>query len=103
MTDDHKLLLDPALLGPTEGDAGPLLEAVAIQKRYGRNEVLRGVSFGVERNLVKNSIVSAGIFIFLYHQLFNRRNTITRHKRRLATKCTRKFATDQRNSKNKSF
>ena len=60
MTDDHKLLLDPALLGPTEGDAGPLLEAVAIQKRYGRNEVLRGVSFGVERGDVKAVLGPSG-------------------------------------------
>jgi ABC-type polar amino acid transport system ATPase subunit len=70
MTDDHKLLLDPALLGPTESEAagvgagerptGPLLEAVAIQKRYGRNEVLRGVSFGVERGDVKAVLGPSG-------------------------------------------
>jgi polar amino acid transport system ATP-binding protein len=65
MTDDHKLLLDPALLGPAEaaaGDrpAGPLLEAVDIRKRYGRNEVLRGVSFSVERGDVKAVLGPSG-------------------------------------------
>ena len=69
MTDDHKLLLDPALLGSDSaraersvGDrpAGPLLEAVDIRKRYGRNEVLRGVSFGVERGDVKAVLGPSG-------------------------------------------
>jgi ABC-type polar amino acid transport system ATPase subunit len=65
MTDaEHKLLLDPDLLGPAEGpgDAGKgsLLEAVAIHKRYGRNEVLRGVSFGVERGDVKAVLGPSG-------------------------------------------
>jgi polar amino acid transport system ATP-binding protein len=66
---DHKLLLDPDLLGApasSPGDAaggrpaGPLLEAVAIHKRYGRNEVLRGVSFGVERGDVKAVLGPSG-------------------------------------------
>jgi polar amino acid transport system ATP-binding protein len=39
---------------------GPLLEAVAITKRYGRNEVLRGVSFGVERGDVKAVLGPSG-------------------------------------------
>jgi polar amino acid transport system ATP-binding protein len=66
---DHKLLLDPELLGApasSPGDAGgvrpagPLLEAVAIHKRYGRNEVLRGVSFGVDRGDVKAVLGPSG-------------------------------------------
>jgi ABC-type polar amino acid transport system ATPase subunit len=66
---DHKLLLDPELLGgpvSSPGDAaegrpaGPLLEAVAIHKRYGRNEVLRGVSFGVDRGDVKAVLGPSG-------------------------------------------
>jgi polar amino acid transport system ATP-binding protein len=66
MTDatDHKRLLDPELLGPAEAapgaTAGPLLEAVEIRKRYGRNEVLRGVSFGVERGDVKAVLGPSG-------------------------------------------
>jgi polar amino acid transport system ATP-binding protein len=65
----HKLLLDPELLGgpvSSPGDAagsrpaGPLLEAVAIHKRYGRNEVLRGVSFGVDRGDVKAVLGPSG-------------------------------------------
>jgi polar amino acid transport system ATP-binding protein len=71
MTDqpDHKLLLDPDLLGPAEvgpsatapgSPGGSLLEAVDIRKRYGRNEVLRGVSFGVERGDVKAVLGPSG-------------------------------------------
>jgi polar amino acid transport system ATP-binding protein len=66
---DHKRLLDPTLLGDSgataeqggrAGSSGPLLEAVAIRKRYGRNEVLRGVSFGVERGDVKAVLGPSG-------------------------------------------
>jgi ABC-type polar amino acid transport system ATPase subunit len=63
---DHRLLLDPKLLGAAEtpsgpdAAAGPLLEAVEIRKRYGRNEVLRGVSFGVERGDVKAVLGPSG-------------------------------------------
>src|SRR2546430_10702536 len=63
---DHKLLLDPTLLGGAEAAAGtpaaagPLLEAVDIRKRYGRNEVLRGVSFEVERGDVKAVLGPSG-------------------------------------------
>ncbi|HEX5824510.1 MAG TPA: amino acid ABC transporter ATP-binding protein [Candidatus Limnocylindrales bacterium] len=66
MTDsEQKLLLDPALLGSADmpgapGATGPLLEAVEIRKRYGRNEVLRGVSFGVERGDVKAVLGPSG-------------------------------------------
>jgi polar amino acid transport system ATP-binding protein len=65
MTDDHKLLLDPDLLGAADeagasASAGPLLEAVEIRKRYGRNEVLRGVSFGVKRGDVKAVLGPSG-------------------------------------------
>jgi ABC-type polar amino acid transport system ATPase subunit len=63
-TADRKLLLDPKLLGAPESEAsavkGPLLEAVDIRKRYGRNEVLRGVSFGVERGDVKAVLGPSG-------------------------------------------
>ena len=66
---DRKPLLDPALLGASDtggdelgkaGPKGPLLEAVDIRKRYGRNEVLRGVSFGVERGDVKAVLGPSG-------------------------------------------
>jgi ABC-type polar amino acid transport system ATPase subunit len=63
---DHRRLLDPELLGPADagpgpdGAAGPLLEAVDIRKRYGRNEVLRGVSFGVGRGDVKAVLGPSG-------------------------------------------
>jgi ABC-type polar amino acid transport system ATPase subunit len=66
---DHKRLLDPALLGDSSttagqigpaGSSGPLMEAVAIRKRYGRNEVLRGVSFGVQRGDVKAVLGPSG-------------------------------------------
>jgi polar amino acid transport system ATP-binding protein len=63
---EHKRLLDPALLGDSGGpggqvgETGPLLEAVAIRKRYGRNEVLRGVSFGVQRGDVKAVLGPSG-------------------------------------------
>jgi polar amino acid transport system ATP-binding protein len=62
---EGKLLLDPELLGESGAAAatpsgGPLLEAVAIHKRYGRNEVLRGVSFGVERGDVKAVLGPSG-------------------------------------------
>ena len=66
---DRKLLLDPALLGESDsgggdpgnaGRKGPLLEAVDIRKRYGRNEVLRGVSFGVDRGDVKAVLGPSG-------------------------------------------
>jgi ABC-type polar amino acid transport system ATPase subunit len=63
---NHNRLLDPALLGTSGAPAGqakpagPLLEAVAIRKRYGRNEVLRGVTFGVERGDVKAVLGPSG-------------------------------------------
>src|SRR3954470_2248438 len=64
MTDssEHKLLLDPALLGTADGAvaSGPLLEAVDIHKRYGRNEVLRGVTFDVARGDVKAVLGPSG-------------------------------------------
>ena len=64
VSDEHKLLLDPDLLGTIDAGpgaaAGPLLEAVAIHKRYGRNEVLRGVSFGVARGDVKAVLGPSG-------------------------------------------
>jgi ABC-type polar amino acid transport system ATPase subunit len=62
----QRLLLDPELLGASEAPsgpgavAGPLLEAVEIRKRYGRSEVLRGVSFEVERGDVKAVLGPSG-------------------------------------------
>jgi len=60
----HKLLLDPSLLGgEVQGagaPAGPLLEAVEVHKRYGRNEVLRGVTFEVDRGDVKAVLGPSG-------------------------------------------
>jgi ABC-type polar amino acid transport system ATPase subunit len=67
---DHARLLDPALLGPSADEGadagparegrGPLLEAVEIHKRYGRNDVLQGVSFGVQRGDVKAVLGPSG-------------------------------------------
>jgi ABC-type polar amino acid transport system ATPase subunit len=66
---DRKRLLDPALLGTSETPAatagqpverGPLLESVAIRKHYGRHEVLRGISFGVNRGEVKAMLGPSG-------------------------------------------
>ena len=56
---DNRPLLDAALLGTPElspdetGPGGPVLKAVGIRKAYGRHEVLRGVSFEVDRGDVK--------------------------------------------------
>jgi ABC-type polar amino acid transport system ATPase subunit len=62
---DHRLLLDPTLLGgeavpPGFASSGPLLEAVDIHKRYGHNEVLRGVTFEVDRGDVKAVLGPSG-------------------------------------------
>jgi len=60
---EHRLLLDPSLLGgevDAPATAGPLLEAVDIHKRYGRNEVLRGVTFEVARGDVKAVLGPSG-------------------------------------------
>jgi polar amino acid transport system ATP-binding protein len=40
--------------------SGPLLEAVDIHKRYGHNEVLRGVTFGVKRGDVRAVLGPSG-------------------------------------------
>ena len=45
---------------PAGPSSGPLLEAVGIHKRYGRNEVLRGVSFGVRRGDVRAVLGPSG-------------------------------------------
>ena len=56
---EDKPLLDAALLGTPEplaegqGPGGPVLEAISIRKAYGRHEVLRGVTFEVDRGDVK--------------------------------------------------
>ncbi|MEO8252661.1 MAG: amino acid ABC transporter ATP-binding protein [Chloroflexota bacterium] len=56
---EHARLLDPALLGTPASSAdrvtkgGPVLEAIGIHKKYGRHEVLRGVTFEVDRGDVK--------------------------------------------------
>ena len=61
---EHRLLLDPSLLGgeaaAASATSGPLLEAVDIHKRYGRNEVLRGVTFEVARGDVKAVLGPSG-------------------------------------------
>jgi polar amino acid transport system ATP-binding protein len=41
-------------------DAGPLIEAVDIHKRYGRNEVLRGVTFELRRGDVRAVLGPSG-------------------------------------------
>jgi ABC-type polar amino acid transport system ATPase subunit len=58
-------LLDPDVLGETAAPSAPgtadyVLEAVGIHKRYGHNEVLRGVSFGVHRGDVKAVLGPSG-------------------------------------------
>ena len=58
-------LLDEALLGePVASTAGGadefVLEAVGLHKRYGHNEVLRGVTFGVQRGDVKAVLGPSG-------------------------------------------
>ena len=58
-------LLDPDVLGEAAASSSPgtaeyVLEAVDIHKRYGRNEVLRGVSFGVHRGDVKAVLGPSG-------------------------------------------
>ena len=58
-------LLDPDVLGEAAPSSSPgtgeyVLEAVGIHKRYGHNEVLRGVSFGVHRGDVKAVLGPSG-------------------------------------------
>ena len=58
-------LLDADVLGEAAASSKPgtgeyVLEAVNIHKRYGRNEVLRGVSFGVHRGDVKAVLGPSG-------------------------------------------
>ena len=58
-------LLDAAVLGEavaaeTTTGAENVLEAVEVHKRYGRTEVLRGVSFGVHRGDVKAILGPSG-------------------------------------------
>ena len=58
-------LLDPAVLRERVAAAEPtsaeyLLEAVGLHRRYGHNEVLRGVSFGVHRGDVKALLGPSG-------------------------------------------
>src|SRR3979411_2918374 len=43
-----------------EGTAEYVVEAVDLHKRYGRNEVLRGVTFGVHRGDVKAVLGPSG-------------------------------------------
>jgi len=67
MTDQPTIghLLDADVLGEAAASSKPgtaeyVLEAVDIHKRYGRNEVLRGVSFGVHRGDVKAVLGPSG-------------------------------------------
>ena len=58
-------LLDESVLGEPVAASGAatngyLLEAVGLHKRYGHNEVLRGVSFGVKRGDVKAVLGPSG-------------------------------------------
>src|SRR5207302_9875214 len=58
-------LLDAGLLGEPvaasrEGTSDYVLEAVDLHKRYGHNEVLRGVTFGVHRGDVKAVLGPSG-------------------------------------------
>jgi ABC-type polar amino acid transport system ATPase subunit len=59
MTTFERPLLDhvPGVAGT---GAGPLLESVDVHKRYGRNEVLRGVTFAVERGQVRAVLGPSG-------------------------------------------
>jgi ABC-type polar amino acid transport system ATPase subunit len=67
MTDPPPIghLLDADVLGEAAASSSPgtaeyVLEAVDIHKRYGHNEVLRGVSFGVHRGDVKAVLGPSG-------------------------------------------
>src|ERR687889_1934652 len=42
------------------GPSGNVLEAVDVRRRYGSNEVLRGVSFGIRRGEVKAILGPSG-------------------------------------------
>jgi ABC-type polar amino acid transport system ATPase subunit len=58
MTFERPLLdnLEP----PAAASSAPLLEAVEIHKRYGRNEVLRGITFAVRRGEVRAVLGPSG-------------------------------------------
>ena len=58
MTFERPLLDHVEAAGPPSG--GPLLEAVDIHKRYGHNEVLRGVTFAVQRRDVRAVLGPSG-------------------------------------------
>ena len=67
MTDQPPIghLLDADVLGEAAASSKPgtaeyVLEAVGVNKRYGRNEVLRSVSFGVHRGDVKAVLGPSG-------------------------------------------
>jgi polar amino acid transport system ATP-binding protein len=53
-------LLGEPVAASREGTAEFVLEAVDLRKRYGRNEVLRGVTFGVHRGDVKAVLGPSG-------------------------------------------
>ncbi|HEY0443480.1 MAG TPA: amino acid ABC transporter ATP-binding protein, partial [Candidatus Limnocylindrales bacterium] len=53
-------LLDDVARPTSASPAGPLLEAVDIHKRYGHNEVLRGVTFEVKRGDVRAVLGPSG-------------------------------------------
>jgi polar amino acid transport system ATP-binding protein len=58
MTFERPLLDHVEAAGPPSG--APLLEAVDIHKRYGHNEVLRGVTFAVQRRDVRAVLGPSG-------------------------------------------
>jgi ABC-type histidine transport system ATPase subunit len=59
MTSEH-ILDDDVIAELHAGPAGNVLEAIDVRRRYGTNEVLRGVSFGIRRGEVKAILGPSG-------------------------------------------
>jgi polar amino acid transport system ATP-binding protein len=59
--DAHGHILDEAVIAELHaGPAGNVIEAIDVRRRYGSNEVLRGVSFGIRRGEVKAILGPSG-------------------------------------------
>ena len=60
MTEQQHILDDDVIAELHAGPSGNVLEAVDVRRRYGSNEVLRGVSFGIRRGEVKAILGPSG-------------------------------------------